>query len=473
MAAVEGRRGLTVLPCALSLLLCGTAPAQEPADVRPDSLHPSGPAEEANPLLAIGEALLLNVFVNRFDALVLGEDWARVGPNSWSRNFRLGWEWDENAFGGNMFSHPYHGTLYFNAARSNGLSFFESAPVVFIGSWTWEYFGETNRPSLNDFYMTSLGGIAMGEVLHRLATSVRDNGASGRNRILRELAALPMDPVGGLNRLLRGQWTRIGSNPPEYDPGAFVLRARGGLRVAADSGFVDSDDTVTGSPTLQVDLAYGDPFLKGYAAPFDVYAFRARVSPGGGGLNEFFVRGRLFGVDLGGDRSLHRFVINQRLDYMNNPAQRYGAQSIEAGVHSRWRLGAHAGVRTQAFVDGVVLGALDAPFAGVGERTYDLGPGIGFRIEASYERDGLTYLTLAGRTEYIHTISGAAADHNVSFGSMELSVPVAARLGLGVHVAYFSRVSRYPDRPDEAREFPQLRVFLEWTGSKLPGLGRE
>jgi hypothetical protein len=37
-----------------------------------------------------------------------------------------------------------------DAGRSNGLNFWESAAVTAFGSATWEYFGKTNHPSLND-----------------------------------------------------------------------------------------------------------------------------------------------------------------------------------------------------------------------------------------------------------------------------------------------------------------------------------
>jgi hypothetical protein len=99
------------------------------------------------PLRALGEAAGINVFVNRVDAWVFKHEWARSGTRAWSRNLRLGWEWDEDAFPTNMFAHPYHGGLYFNAARSNGLDYFRAVPVAFFGSWTWENFGETYRPS--------------------------------------------------------------------------------------------------------------------------------------------------------------------------------------------------------------------------------------------------------------------------------------------------------------------------------------
>ena len=426
------------------------------------------------PVFAAGEALFVNVFVNRVDAWAFGFDWARVGTSDWSRNLSLGWEWDENAFGANMFSHPYHGSLYFNSGRSNGLGFWESAPLAFFGSWTWEYFGETHRPSLNDFFMTSFGGITLGEVFHRLGASIRDNRARGAGRTWREIAALPFDPIGAVNRLTRGEWNDMGPNPPEHDPEAFVFRLGFGGRFVADSGFVDREDNFSGSPTIQAELSYGDPFLAAHRVPFDVFTVRGRVSPGGDGLNRLQASGRLFAWDLNDRTSkhLHGVTVNQRFDFLNNTAHRFGAQSLEVGVSSRWRLGGRSGLRTHLYGDVIFLGAMEAPFAGTGEREYDFGPGGGSRLELAYERNGLTYLKILARTEYIHSVSGARADHNVSFGALELTLPVALDLSLSGEFRYYNRRSRYSDRPDESREFPQLALLLVWTGFELPGFER-
>src|SRR6185503_5787788 len=181
------------------LLIAASAAAQADttrALARPVGIDSSIPKR---PLLAIGEALAINVLVNRFDAWALGADWAqKAGLRSWRTNLRLGWEWDEDSFQTNMFGHPYHGGLYFNTARSNGMSYWESAPVSFVGSWTWEYLGEKYRPSLNDFFMTSFGGIALGEMFHRIGLTIRDNTARGGKRVFKEFVAMPLDPVGGL-----------------------------------------------------------------------------------------------------------------------------------------------------------------------------------------------------------------------------------------------------------------------------------
>ena len=48
------------------------------------------------------------------------KEWAMFTLQSWADNIKYPWQWDNNAFLNNQFSHPYHGNLYFNSARTNG-----------------------------------------------------------------------------------------------------------------------------------------------------------------------------------------------------------------------------------------------------------------------------------------------------------------------------------------------------------------
>jgi hypothetical protein len=99
---------------------------------------------------------------------------AHITPKTWWANMEQGWVWDLDDFGVNQVGHPYQGNNYFNTGRANGLSFYESAAVTAFRSATWEYFGETNHASINDFINTTLGGIALGEMFHRTAWLVRN-----------------------------------------------------------------------------------------------------------------------------------------------------------------------------------------------------------------------------------------------------------------------------------------------------------
>ncbi len=427
-------------------------------------LHAQGdsvPPVKQRPLLAVVEVLGVNFLVNRFDAWALGEWWAQeAGPDSWADNFKLGWEWDEDNFTTNMFAHPYHGSMYFNAGRSNGLNFWESSPLAFLGSWTWEYLGEAKRPSLNDFFNTSFGGIALGEMLHRVSASIRDNEARGTGRTLREIAALPFDPIGGFNRLIRGEWSKRFANPDEHNPGSYVLRVNLGVRFA--EGLVQ--DSAEQMAVLLVDLISGDGFRHRYRKPFDVFGVRMLIS-GDGGFDVLRASGRLFAKDLNDSmpRWRHIFQINQRFDYIDNPAHAVGGQSVELGIASRWRFGDGFGIRTGAYGDVILMGAIDAPGAGLGERYYDFGPGGGVRLELALERRNVRYFTVHGRSEYIHSVSGASADHIIAFVSFEGTLPLVRGLGLAAHLTHFTRTSYYEDGLVERRDYPELRLMGVWT----------
>jgi len=368
-----------------------------------------------------------------------------------------------------MFSHPYHGGMYFNSGRDNCLGFWESAPLAFLGSWTWEYFGEKFRPSLNDFFMTSFGGIALGEMFHRVGASLRNNQTRGTGRMLRELAGLVVDPIGGLNRLFRGEWARVGPNPSEHDPGAFMFRFLAGGRFVSDSA---SFAHPRSSATTIVDLSYGDPFERPFRAPFDAFNARVQVSSRGGTVNLLRAAGLLYQHDLNGSGARHRhlFVVNQRYDFVNNAAYRFGGQSVEAAVLSRWRLG-HSDyhLRSKLAGDAVLLGAIDAPYSGVGERTYDFGPGLGLMAELALERHEIVSVEWYNRFEYLHSVSGAAADHYVAFTGFETTVGVARGVGLGLCLSTYARTSRYTDKGADNRQFPELRLFVTWTAARQPG----
>ena len=115
----------------------------------------------------------------------------------------------------NQFGHPYQGNLYFNAGRANGLSFWESAPLAALGSATWEYFGEKNHASINDFVTTTMGGIALGEMFHRAGWLIRDASRAGGKRRRSEILAMVVDPITGVNRFMSGDASRVSENPPD------------------------------------------------------------------------------------------------------------------------------------------------------------------------------------------------------------------------------------------------------------------
>jgi hypothetical protein len=127
---------------------------------------------EGCPPRRIGHASLQTTYLNvvyGLANLIRGQVTARITPKTWWANMEQGWVWDLDDFVVNQIGHPYQGSNDFTAGRANGLSFWESAGVTAFGSGTWEFYGETNHASMNDLINTTLGGMAIGEMLHRTA----------------------------------------------------------------------------------------------------------------------------------------------------------------------------------------------------------------------------------------------------------------------------------------------------------------
>lgn len=122
-----------------------------------------------HPWWALAEATGINVFVHCFDRFALNADFAQTTMRTWSDNFKNGFVWDNDVFSTNLFMHPYHGNLYFNSARSQGLTFWESAPYAMLGSLEWEFLGEREPPAINDLIATTMGGICIGEITNRIS----------------------------------------------------------------------------------------------------------------------------------------------------------------------------------------------------------------------------------------------------------------------------------------------------------------
>jgi hypothetical protein len=369
--------------------------------------------------------------------------------------------------------HPLHGAVYFRAGREHGLDFWESVPLAFLGSAEWEFFAETARPSLNDFYNTSFGGIALGEATYRLAQLVRNDHTRGVERVLRELAAAPLDPVGSLRRVVAGDAWRISGEPARREPGALALQLEGGLRLAEDSGPAHRRSLAS---ALIAELDYGDPFTTPYARPFDVFSVRLLIGAGGYPVNELRVAGRLFAHEFTNRSTAIRtfFTVRQKMEFAGNPAYKFAAQSLDLGLAAGIGLGRQWDLRLEGYGEGIALGAVSAPGAGIQgtPRTYDFGPGLGFEAAASLRRRTFPVLTLRWHGALVHSVSGSPADHFVHRPSIEIGLPLGRRLGIGAYAGWYVRRSAILGSPGEATTYPDYRAYVTWQTHRRPAAAR-
>ena len=77
-----------------------------------------------NSFKPILESLAINFGVWGYDHFIRDEGWADVTGKTIKHNFKAGWSLDIDSYSGNQFSHPYHGSMFYNAARYHGHNYY-------------------------------------------------------------------------------------------------------------------------------------------------------------------------------------------------------------------------------------------------------------------------------------------------------------------------------------------------------------
>lgn len=419
-----------------------------------------------------GELMLVQVIPHFVNATLRDAEWAEVSWQSIENNLTYPWQWDDNQFINNQFSHPYHGNLYFNAARTNGYDFWESFAWPFAGSLMWEVAGEAWAPAPNDFLNTSFGGVTLGEVFYRLSSLTLDNSATGSERTWREIGAFVLNPIRGFNRLVRGETHGVSANPPDWRPSRIVGVLDVGYRRTSNTFSVNGFEDGADQWDANLSLMYGDASKDLDGAPFSYFLLGAELAgppvDSARRLNRFQARGSLAAWPLG-RAGRHQLAMLLAYDFVNNPAVEFGGQSVQAGIVSTF--GQPGGTwwgQTHALLDGIIIGATQSDYyTSLEGRNYDYGPGLGgsFAARVVYKRRLQAGATYAGW--WIHTVDGAESAHYQDALTAEARYWLTDRLGAGFALTGYSRHSDYADFPDVSQSASFLRVF---ASTAFPGM---
>jgi Domain of unknown function (DUF3943) len=423
--------------------LCGSsaAEAQDPAETSqrsaPSFWHAAAGVATINWL-----TWAYNWYVQRWP-------WAKVGTLSWGRNIRNGFVWDNDCLLDNQLAHPYHGSLYYSSARASGYGFWTSFPFVAAGSAGWELFGENIPASLNDLINTTFGGIAIGEVTYRLSSLLGAKGERQRNSWGRGFGAFALSPVGRTQSLFHPGGNRQGDRSPGQ-PELLPLMAVGGR---------------SGHAFIDLFVPYGSPFDLSATRPYDAFEFRLELGPGTNGIVRHVEISGLLARDYLSQSVRNRAVLGlfQHFDYEDLSSVRFGAQSLSGGVLFQHQLSERSNFSLGVHLEGVLLGEISSDHGFEWRRDYDLGPGAGGRVAASFTRDGREWLRFDSKLVWLHSVHGSEAEHVASFVRLRAGVPLRGPLGLGASLAVMTRRSTYVDFPPVSQRVPQIRGYLSWA----------
>jgi hypothetical protein len=440
---------------------------------------------------AIGEAAAINFSASAFNEYVRNANFNQISPRSWWANLDHGFTYDDNDFQTNQYIHPFNGSQYFNAARSNGISFWPSYALALGGAFQWELAGETHPMSKNDMISTGIGGAVVGEAMYRFSSMMLDNQATGPRRFFRESGAFLVDPVRGFNRVVSGRAWKIRPNPvdsmdtnPKWQQNDLAF----GYRLVGNGNSLEHDTYNTAYVNFRHD--HGDYFENSRRRPFDYFWFEGQLNFGDKQvLGRAHIYGNLWTAPVGDRRPYrHMLAAVQFFDYINNAAYEYGGQSLGFTLFSRWGRVGDLSLDTRLDAMGTVLGAVNSNYASLAEvadperlREYDFGPGGAAGAKIEVDLRGAPMLVATYRLQYLFVTNGSESDgldarHWLHAAAFRFETPRIGSLGLGAEYDIFLRQSRYyfadPTLPPGVSKShlveqtnPQMRLYATYCPS--------
>jgi hypothetical protein len=398
-----------------------------------------------------------------------GAPFAHVGPSVWKENLSNGFQWDDNEFEVNQFAHPYQGGMYFTAARVNGLNFWEAVPYTLFGSLTWEFFAETEQPSTNDWLTTTWGGFMFGETLYRLSNSILDDSTSGSTRFWKEFAALAVNPVNGIDRLISGQAWADGPPGEQVPLGVDLRLGPDGIGLSEGTGW---------GKTIRawIRFDYGDLYAKpAVQTPFEAFNLSGQLSFGSSIFGQ--------GIDGTGVLLANRFFMGPNsvnliawvlsFEYFTNGTTKVftressGVYQLgEMGTGPSWfgrlTLGSGFTLDTELDVLAVPTGAITSPYAKFeANRSYNYGVGGALKAEVNLRHERLGRLYAKADRYLYYIVDGARGVEHVGVLELGAYANIYAGHGIGVTAMRYDRNSYYDDYPDLFDAFWSGQVHYE------------
>ena len=375
---------------------------------------------QKHPWKAAWQTFGINTGIWAFDRYILQEDFAKISFNTIKENIKTGFVWDNDQFSTNLFAHPYHGNLYYNTARSNGMTFWESAPYALGGSLMWEIVAENEPPSINDLIATTVGGIALGEFTYRMSSLVLNDSKRGIPRFISELLGTVISPIRGLNRMINGDmWKVKHTNYKYHDYDKIPVRmyiSSGNRYLASHAQLFDGEH----NPYLKLHTIYGDPFNQETNLPYDYLtaSITLGMSPNQPFISHINLMGRLWSRQLT-NKSQSKMMIGifQHFNYYDSKEVKDGsgiipykiseAASVGPGIiYKHNNLLPQMNLQQEVYLSGILLGGGLTDHYKVIDRNYNLGSGYSIKSYSELELGRLARIYLHADFYHLFTWKG-------------------------------------------------------------------
>ncbi len=410
-----------------------------------------------NYLIPAVEIIGLNLTVLFYNDYLTKEGWANISIESAKNNLKYGFTWDNDGFAMNQFYHPYHGASYFNSARSNGLSFWESAPYTLGGSLMWEYFMEIERPSYNDLINTTVSGITLGEITYRVSNLIIDESTTGLNRTVRELTAFLINPMHGFNRLIRGRIWKKGSKPIKNVHNI-------NLSLGSNSVFINRNlQNNYFYLLLKFDMTYGKKFnIQKHKNPFDYFRVHSEVSfTEGNNIIGISASGVLWDDKLSvfeNDKSIIGFY--KEFDLLFNSIYKFSASSFTAEITNLTKFSNTSNIRNSIGLSLVLIGSSNSEYSSTIEKDYNLGPGLGFRLYSDFRLAESWLMYFKYKQFLIHVLNGIEGEEFIGLFNLGLVHEISENISIGADAVFYERYGIYTNLPDIYSKNASLRTYF-------------
>jgi len=440
------------------------------------------------PLRAAGLILATNIGVWSFDRFPMNKPYAHISFNTIQQNFKTGFVWDNDMFSTNLFAHPYHGGLYFNSARRNGMNFWQSVPFAAGGSLMWEFFMENEPPAINDFISTTIGGACLGEMSYRIFNQVIDNRAVGLNRFKREALLIVISPIRGLNRLISGEaWEHRNTRGNTFPLTPIRCISTLGYRFMADKTRKEHD--VSHLVCYDFGLYYGNPYDRNNEKPYDFFSLKM----GGNVLSQqpivshINALGMLFAknINLRNPTSQLMVGIFQHFNFYQaktdtnnvslNPYKISEAASIGTGVLYKIKLSSEISFSGSFHLSAILLGGSQTDHYRFDKRDYNMGSGFSTKLNLELLFDNRIRLFLNSEDYRIYSwvgyppsdlekinanVQGDIGNASLSVVSLNLNYIINRHFLLSAETGYYYRKSVYKFYSNVEHQVAETKLSL-------------